>query len=217
MTQPLSQFEKPSAEGYAGTRKIFLVPNYVFPPAVPEEGAKHLERYWSEVRDAIGNLERSLGAVSHVYHEMLYAEGDEASSMLESLNPQGSTFIQAMCSGSARLEVTEDREVVEEHFDWQRVLSIGPMSRKVSTMAIEGFQTTLQQRFEKIGEKIGETLQDGESAALFIREDHRVQFPSDIQVFYVAPPALDALKRWMESQAKAEQPPPQSEDQQPES
>jgi hypothetical protein len=38
-------------------------------------------------------------------------------------------------------------------------------------------------------------------------EGHKVQFPSDIQVFYVSPPALDDLKRWMrdyEAKMKAE-------------
>ena len=204
MTQPLSQFEKPSAEGYEGRRKIFLVPSYVLPPGVPEEGVAHLERYWSEVRDAIANLERGLGKVSRIYHEMLYVEGDEAVAMLESLNPHGSIFIQAMRSGTATLEAVEDRETVEEHIDWQRILSIGLMSQKVSTLAIEGFNNTLQQRFDKIGERIDASLQEGESAALFIREDHRVQFPSDIQVFYVAPPALEALKQWMDAQIQAQ-------------
>ncbi|MDP6716900.1 MAG: hypothetical protein QF368_20035, partial [SAR202 cluster bacterium] len=69
MSQPLSQFEKPSAEGYEGSRKLFLVPNYVLPPGVPEEGEALMERYWSEVRDAVANLERSLGKVSRIYHE----------------------------------------------------------------------------------------------------------------------------------------------------
>ena len=32
-------------------------------------------------------------------------------------------------------------------------------------------------------------------AALFISEDHRVQFPSDIQVFYVSPPTQNQLKQ----------------------
>ncbi|HBJ32171.1 MAG TPA: hypothetical protein DDY93_12495, partial [Dehalococcoidia bacterium] len=164
MTQPISQFEKPSATQYDGTRKIFLVPNYVLPPGIPEEGVAHLERYWSEVRDAIANLERSLGKVSRIYHEMIYVKDDDAVAMLESLNPHGSVFIQAMRSGSATLEAAEDREVVEEHIDWQRILSIGLMSQKISTMAIEGFNNTLQQRFDRIGERIGETLQDGETA-----------------------------------------------------
>ena len=40
--------------------------------------------------------------------------------------------------------------------------------------------------------------------------DHQVQFPPDIEVFYVAPPALDEIKRWFrtrdeEYQAQTEQ------------
>mgnify|MGYP007026272884 FL=1 len=80
-------------------------------------------------------------------------------------------------------------------------------------MCSSDLNNSLQQRFEKIGERIGDTLQEGESAALFIREDHRVQFPSDIQVFYVAPPALDALKRWMDSEVQAQKAAMQSEEQ----
>ena len=38
---------------------------------------------------------------------------------------------------------------------------------------------------------------------LFISEGHGVQFPSDIQVFFVAPPALDAVKRWINDQMRA--------------
>ena len=54
---------------------------------------------------------------------------------------------------------------------------------------------------------IRKTLLNGEVGALFISEDHRIQFPSDIQVFYVAPPSLDALKRWFSDQMRSyEQP-----------
>ena len=45
--------------------------------------------------------------------------------------------------------------------------------------------------------KIDETLKDGDVAVLFIREGHSVQFPRDIDVFSVAPPALDEIHRWI--------------------
>jgi hypothetical protein len=41
-----------------------------------------------------------------------------------------------------------------------------------------------------------ETLKAGESGLLFMREGHSVQFPQDIEVFTVAPPALDEIRRW---------------------
>ena len=70
-------------------------------------------------------------------------------------------------------------------------------------MWAEGYQKATKGRFEHIGARIDETLKEDEVGALFIREDHRVQFPSDVQVFYVAPPALDALKRWIDDQVRA--------------
>ena len=39
-----------------------------------------------------------------------------------------------------------------------------------------------------------------------MREGHQLQFPSDIEVFYVAPPALDEIKRWSRSQNVVHQP-----------
>jgi hypothetical protein len=38
-------------------------------------------------------------------------------------------------------------------------------------------------------------------ALLFIREGHLVQFPQDIEVFMVAPPALDEIHRWARDRA----------------
>jgi len=39
-----------------------------------------------------------------------------------------------------------------------------------------------------------------------MREGHQVNFPPDIQLFYVAPPALDELKRWLREREQAEAP-----------
>jgi hypothetical protein len=220
VTTPLSRFPKPEAKQYKGQRKLFLVPNFAFSPDVPEEGQQLLERYWSEVRDHVHNLERSLGPVVHVFHEAVFSEGDDGMKMVEGLNPGGNSFVQALCRSTARLEATEDQALVAESSDWQRCLSIGLISENVLNTALSGYQEIAQKRFEHIASRIGETLAEDESGVLFIREDHRVQFPSDVQVFYVAPPALDALKRWINDQVRvatqaAQQPPEPSESSEP--
>ena len=69
MTTPIIQIPKPDAEQYKDARKLFLVPTFLISRDAPEEGQKLVERYWSEVRDQVDNLERSLGKASHVYHE----------------------------------------------------------------------------------------------------------------------------------------------------
>ena len=215
MTTPLSQFPKPEADQYQGQRKLFLVPLFTLSPATPEDGQQLLERYWSEVRDHIGNLERSLNAATHVYHEMVSSEGDEGMKVIELLNGKGYPFIRAMCQSTARLEATEDQSLVLENNDWQRCLSIGLMSEKVMSTALEGYRETTRKRFEHIGSRIDDTLQEGEAGVLFVREDHGIQFPSNLQVFYVAPPALDALKRWLDDRSRvadqSAQPPQETE------
>ena len=202
MTTPLSQFPKPEAEQYKGQRKLFLVPNFSFPREAPDELNQLLDRYWLEVREHIGNLERSLSTVAHVYHETVFSEGDEGMKMLEAVNPNGYSFIQAMCSSTARLEATEDRALLEESSDWQRCITMGLLSQKVLSAALEGYQQATSGRFEHIGSRVDETLGEGEAGVIFVREDHRIQWPSDIQVFFVAPPALDALKRWIDDQIR---------------
>ena len=202
MTSPLSQFPKPEAEQYKGKRKLFLVPNFSFPRDAPDELNQLLDRYWSEVREHIDNLERSLSTVTHVYHETVFSEGDEGMTMLESVNPKGYSFIQAMCSSTARLEATEDRALLEESSDWQRCISVGLLSQKVLSTALEGYQQATSGRFEHIASRVDESLGEGEAGVIFVREDQRIQWPSDIQVFYVAPPALDALKRWIDDQIR---------------
>ena len=203
MTTPITQIARPEAGQFTGQRKLFLVPIFLFPPDLPDDASKLLERYWSEVRDHIQNLERSLGSVKHVFHETIYADGEEGMRMVEAMNPLGCSFIQAMCSAGAALQATEDRAVVEEHSDWQRCLSIGLMSEKVVNLAMAGIQETTRQRFEHIGQRISDTVKEDEAGVLFISEGHSVQFPSDIQVFFVAPPALDAVKRWINDQMRA--------------
>ena len=211
MTQQLSQIPRPRVSAYEGKKNLFLVPNYIAAPGIPEEAQTLIEKYWSEVRDSIGNLERSLGTVSKVYHEMICADGDEGLQQIEALNPSACTLARAMCQSSASLRALEDAELVAEHSDWQRILAMGPASRKILQASIEGYQATLADRYQGIADRIADDIAEGECAVLFIREDHKVQFSGDVQVFYVAPPSLDALKRWLDDFFRS---PPQPQSQQ---
>ena len=50
--------------------------------------------------------------------------------------------------------------------------------------------------------QIGSTLGENEGGLLLISERHQVQFPEDIEVFYVSPPALDEFRRWLQNWLK---------------
>ena len=66
------------------------------------------------------------------------------------------------------------------------------MAKIVSEFYVEASR----KRYEDIARRIAETLKPDEAGILFIRENHMVQFPKDIEVFSVAPPALDEIHRW---------------------
>jgi hypothetical protein len=66
-------------------------------------------------------------------------------------------------------------------------------------MVYQAYAEANAKRYEHIAARIDQTLLEDETGILVIRDDHRVQFPSDLQVFYVAPPALNELRKWIEA------------------
>jgi hypothetical protein len=83
-----------------------------------------------------------------------------------------------------------------EYMDWGRCLSIQLQSQKVFGQIYDAYDNAHRTRNESIAKKIDEALSSEQSGVIFMREGHQVQFPADIQVFYVAPPSLDELKRF---------------------
>jgi len=202
MTQRLTQMPKPDAGQYKSKRKLLFVPTFYTAPNPPEELAQLLRTYWSEVREQISNLERSLGQVKHIYHESVFSDDDTGMQIVSTINPHGSSFIETLCRSTARLEAVEDRNALEEGTDWQRCIASGLVSEKVRKLVFEGYDEALKKRYEHISKTIDETLIESEVGALFIVEHHQVTFPKDVQVFYVAPRSLDAVRRWIETQIR---------------
>ena len=69
-------------------------------------------------------------------------------------------------------------------------------SENVARRLQEWLNDSTRRRYERIADQIDDTLQADEVGLLLISERHQVQFPGDIEVFYIAPPALDDFHRW---------------------
>ena len=197
MTTPLSEIRKPEAEGYKNSRKLYLVPLFLTPPDPPPDLHEMVDRYWSGAREHVARLEAGLGPVNRIYHETVFLAGEEGVKLVQQLNPGGYSLINARCQGGAELEATEDQAMVEESSDWQRCLSIGLMSQRAYSTILQAYMDVTSRRYEYMASRIDDTLKEEESAILVVGDNHRIQFPSDIQVFYVAPPALNDLRRWV--------------------
>jgi len=197
MAEELGKIEKPEAKQFQNKRKLYLVPLLYSWEGAPAEYVEKFNLYWQQVEEHIANLESKIGGVNRIYHESITVGGEESLKVLEKLNPSSCQIARERCKSGAQVEMVEDAELVEESMDWERHLLVGFISRKVARMVSDFFTETSKKRYEHIAKRIDETLKDNEVAMLFIREGHGVQFPTDIEVFSVAPPALDEIHRWL--------------------
>jgi hypothetical protein len=190
---------KAESSQFLGARKLLLVPLAGF--VQQENELKRLTaKYWAEVGEQVQKLEAGLGPVTRLYHEGTVDGGESALAMLEQSNPDGHAFLKEASGRGAELHSTEDIEPLLEVLDLQRCLMMGLASQKVSEQVATWHRDAQQRRYEAIGKNINDTLKADEVGLLIISQDHQVQFAADIQVFYVAPPALNEIIQWMRDQ-----------------
>lgn len=199
MAQALGRIQRPPASRYDGRRKLLLVPLVYGPQADNPEGAAVLQNYWEQMQTQVEALEGALGGLQHIYHESLTVGGDEGLEQLGAADQRSHGFIAGKTNSGAILEATEDMDVLLETLDLQRCMMIPLASTSVASKLQEWHSDSNRQRYEHIASQIDDTLGENETGLLMISERHQVQFPSDIEVFYVSPPALDEYRRWFQN------------------
>lgn len=208
MSEELGKIEKPSAEEFKEGRKLYFIP-LVYCSRKPEaEYLGKYNKYWNQVENQMGELELKLGMVNRVYHELIPVGGDDGIKVIEELNNESYQIIKNRLDKGAKLEATEDSQLLTEFMDWSRCLAIGLQNQKVVAKVYDLYLEASKNRNEHIAKQIDNTLKANEIGIMFTREGHQIQFPPDIQIFYVTPPALDELKRWFrdrEAKSQTEQ------------
>ena len=202
MPEQLGKIEKLEAERFKQGKKLYLVPLVYSVEEAPDEYKEKCSYYWQQVAEQLNNLASKIGMVNRVYHESIFQSDEDGMKAMERLNPSGYQIAKIQYDNGAIFEAVEEEELFEEFMDWQRCLMIGFMSDKVASKVSEFYVEATKKRNEFIAKKISETLKGDEAGLLFIREEHSVQFPSDIEVFSIFPPALDEIHRWYRDQAR---------------
>jgi hypothetical protein len=197
MAEELGKIEKPPVEEFQKGRKLYFIPLVYHGEEAPDEYLEKYIKYWEQVEKQIAELELKLGKVNRIYHELIPVGGEDGSKAIKELNDKSHKIIQNCLDRGAQLEAVEEGDLLTEFMDWSRCLIVGLQNQKVFTKVYESYTEVSKKRNEYIAGKIDETLKTDEIGILLMRENHQVQFPSDIQVFYVAPPALDEIKRWL--------------------
>jgi hypothetical protein len=204
MPEQLGKIERLEVERFKQGKKLYLVPLVYSGEQAPDEYKEKCSRYWQQVTEQLTNLASKIGMVNRVYHESIFQSGEDGMKAAERLNPSSYQIAKNQCDNGAIFEAVEEKEMLEEVTDWQRCLMLGFISDNVESKVSEFYVEAAKKRNEFIAKKINETLKDDEAGLLFIREGHAVQFPSDIEVFSIFPPALDEIHRWYRDQARLE-------------
>ncbi|HEY4711922.1 MAG TPA: hypothetical protein VIH69_04505 [Dehalococcoidia bacterium] len=204
MPEQLGKIERLEVEYFKQGKKLYLVPLVYSGEEAFDEYKEKCSRYWQQVAEQLTNLASKIGRVNRVYHESIFQCGEDGMKAMERLNPSSYQIAKTHCDNGAIFETIEERELFEEVMDWQRCLMLGFISDKVASKVSEFYVEAAKKRNEFMAKKISETLKDDEAGLLFIREEHSVQFPGDIEVFSIFPPALDEIHRWYRDQARLE-------------
>ena len=203
MAEELGRITKPEAEQFKDGRRLFLVPLIFTPPAPPRELQEIVERYWHEALSQINGLEARIGSVKRIYHEMVALDGEGGLSTLGSMNTGSHNLAKILVERGGCFTSVEDIDLLNEFMDWGRCLSTGLYSHKVLNTVLQSYQETQNRRNQEMASRLDKSLGSDEIGLLIVTENHRIQFPSDIEVFYVAPPALDEYKRWLRHQEES--------------
>jgi hypothetical protein len=199
MSEELGKIEKPSTEQFKKGRKLFFVPLVFSPPEPEGEFSEKIRGYWDEAEKHILGLEASLGSVQKIFHELVPVGGEQGDSAIGDLNSAGLGLVRTRLERGAEIQALEDIDLLTEFMDWSRCLAVGLQNPKVMNKVYESYTEVRSRRNEELAKRLDESLQEDEIGLLLLREGHQVQFPSDIEVFYVSPPALDEIKRWIRS------------------
>jgi hypothetical protein len=197
MAEELGKINKPPLESFKKGRKLFFVPLIFADPEPSEDYTEKFKRYWEQVARQIGELVARLGAVSRIYHELIAEPGAAGGKAIGELNEKSAKIVSELLEKKAQLEALEEKDVLTEFMDWNRCLLIGLQNPGVVAKVYDAYIEAGKKRNEHIARRIDETLKADEIGVVLMRENHQVQFPADIQIFYIAPPALDEIKRWL--------------------
>jgi hypothetical protein len=200
MSQELGKIEKPSAEEFKKGRKLYFVPLVYCEKEPPAEYLEKFNNYWDQVENQVSSLELKLGRIDRIYHELISAGGEDGAKVIKELNDRSYQIVENRLGKGTQLEATEEAGLLTEFMDWSRCLVVGLQNQQVFTTVYEYYTEANKKRNEHIAKKIDETLKEDEVGILFMREGHQIQFPPDVKVFYVVPPTLDEIKRWLRDQ-----------------
>ncbi|MEM2901661.1 MAG: hypothetical protein QXO32_02870 [Candidatus Bathyarchaeia archaeon] len=147
---------------------------------VPEDYSSKLDEFWSYVEDKLAVIKER---VKHVYRDMVTRGGVEGLGYVKEVDERCYRVIEMLVRSGARLEVTEDANLVAEAESWVSLMKATGLRSAVMDL----FKQNLEERNRFIAKAISETVKVDEIGVLFLEPTRRVELPEDFKVIKVCP------------------------------
>lgn len=214
----LGKIEKPEASGFAGRRKLYVVPTLPFEELSSQlniDRAK-LERYWGEVREKIDYFISTYGKIGIVYIEGMDVEKDIKLELFERSGKESNHYklMKSLVDASAELKGIDKREMIRrsellfEEYSKSMLPEIMEIHKgfygndvdfdKWREYLIKKVQET-QDELTKNASKILEEMPHDTNGLLFITDGRPIEFPKDTDVFQIRPPAFDEIAKTIQN------------------
>ncbi len=193
----LGKIQRLSVDEFKGKRRLFCVPNVFITDSQDETLENLIEKYWNEAISHIEKLEK-LGFVTKIFVESIFIEGQEALNVIKETNPFLSLLIEKKVAEGAEVIGIENPETFGAYIDWGNCLRI-VKTASVLEEIFNHFNEVYQKRLSEISTKINDSLQEGESGILILKDQDRIKLslPNDIEIFLVVPTVYDDIIRYI--------------------
>jgi hypothetical protein len=192
----LGQITKPNVEDFTGRRKLYCVANIYPIEDAPEDYKELVSKYWDEVAQQIDKIEAA-GKTGKIFCEIVSEQSEEAFGLLNRIHEKLLQIVRKKLDEGGTLIPLENPEILGPYTDWGNCLRV-VFTKEVFDKILEFYKEFSEKRFQHIMEVIDGNLLEAEAGLLIMKDEDRakLQFPGDVEVFLITPPAYDDVVRW---------------------
>lgn len=198
----LGKIEKPSAEEFAGKRKLYCVPNIIPFEDAPDEYKSLVNAYWDEIDQQLKKLEVA-GKIKKIFCESIFVQGEEALDALSRLNERALRIVQTKIREGAVFAPIEAEEIFGPFLDWAHCLNV-VRTKDVFETVMQSYKELERKRLRHMQDAINDALTAHEAGLLIMRDEDRIrlELAGDIELFLVTPPTYDDIHRWVKGKMR---------------
>ena len=209
----LGKIEKPEASNFSAKRKLYVVPTLPFEElSMQYDIGIKVERFWGEVKEKINYFSSTYGNINTLYIEGLTEDQKAGQEYLEKLGKENNYYKLlkdlidkgAVIRGIEKSGLMEKLKLLFEEYSKSFLPEIKEFHRGYygKDINFDGWREYLVKNITEMQDEMGKSatrilgeLPPDSSGILIITDGRPVEFPEEVDVFQIRPPAFDEIER----------------------